>query len=283
MLSENKRPNGSAQAENEFGLPPRADTEDLAIAEIKVDPDVVAREINFSVVNEYAEDLKEGAVFPPILVFKDQAGTYLLADGQHRLEAARRASYGSIRAEVRRGDRRAALLASVGANAEHGVRRTAEDKRRAVWKLLNDSEWSKWADRDIARRCQVSPTLVGTLRAEQIAAKATVKVEGQAGNLTVHVDSEPAPKREVKYKNKHGKEAKMNVVKIGKTRKRKQLAKSAPAPDPAKAIKACINTVRTAVELALKAKSKDAEHQCAVFQRVRQAIDEMAQARGITP
>ncbi|HZF40417.1 MAG TPA: helix-turn-helix domain-containing protein [Blastocatellia bacterium] len=40
----------------------------------------------------------------------------------------------------------------------------AADRRRAVLTLLNDAEWSRWSDREIARRCGVSPDTVGRLR-----------------------------------------------------------------------------------------------------------------------
>ena len=36
--------------------------------------------------------------------------------------------------------------------------------RRAVLRLLEDSEWSGWSDREIARRCAVSPPTVSALR-----------------------------------------------------------------------------------------------------------------------
>jgi hypothetical protein len=44
------------------------------------------------------------------------------------------------------------------------VRRTNEDKRRAVATLLNDPEWSQWSDREISRRCGVSDRMVNSLR-----------------------------------------------------------------------------------------------------------------------
>jgi hypothetical protein len=40
------------------------------------------------------------------------------------------------------------------------VRRTNEDKRRAVATLLNDPEWSQWSDREIGRRCGVRDRMV---------------------------------------------------------------------------------------------------------------------------
>jgi hypothetical protein len=44
------------------------------------------------------------------------------------------------------------------------MRRTNEDKRRAVLTLLNDPEWAKWSDREIARQCRVHQDMVGKLR-----------------------------------------------------------------------------------------------------------------------
>lgn len=44
------------------------------------------------------------------------------------------------------------------------MRRTNEDKRRAVMTLLNDEEWSKWSDNEIAKRCGVSNHLVSTVK-----------------------------------------------------------------------------------------------------------------------
>jgi hypothetical protein len=61
---------------------------------------------------------------------------------------------------------RDAVLHSVGANATHGLRRTNEDKRRAVETLLNDEKWYLWSDRQIARQCQVSHSLVSKIRQE---------------------------------------------------------------------------------------------------------------------
>ncbi len=119
--------------------------------------------IDRAVVAEYADAMHNGAVFPPVSVFFD--GTeYWLADGFHRLFAAAEAGLSEIEAEVRPGTRRDAILHAAGANATHGLRRTNEDKRRAVTLLLNDEDWRQWSDREIARRCGVSNNFVGELR-----------------------------------------------------------------------------------------------------------------------
>lgn len=57
-------------------------------------------------------------------------------------------------------------LGRVGANASHGLRRTNDDKRRAVLTLLNDLEWAKWSDREIARACGVTHPFVAKQRAD---------------------------------------------------------------------------------------------------------------------
>ncbi len=121
--------------------------------------------INEDVVADFAERIQAGDKFPAIVVFYD--GTdYWLADGFHRTLAHRASSRKRIVAEVHQGDRRAAILHSVGVNATHGLRRTNADKRRAVMTLLKDEEWGGWSDREIARRCRVSHPFVMKLRPE---------------------------------------------------------------------------------------------------------------------
>ncbi len=119
---------------------------------VRIDPETVA---------DYADAMQGGAEFPPVIVYYD-GNQYWLADGFHRLQAWVSAwpERTGIPAEVRQGDRREAVLHSVGANDAHGLRRTNEDKRRAVLRLMEDAEWGKWSNREIARRCNVAEGLV---------------------------------------------------------------------------------------------------------------------------
>lgn len=144
----------------------------------------------------------QGAQFPPVVVFGEAAGNYWLADGYHRWHRATIAGLQTIAADVRAGGRREAILHSVGANAEHGWRRTNEDKRRAVLALLNDPEWRQWSDREIARRCGVAPSPVGALRPRQV----TVQV-GQ-------LDQQQQATRT--YIDKHGNTSPMDTAGIGR-------------------------------------------------------------------
>ncbi len=47
-------------------------------------------------------------------------------------------------------------------------RRSNLDKRKAVTTLIEDSEWSRWSDSEVARRCGVSQPFVGQVRGSLI-------------------------------------------------------------------------------------------------------------------
>lgn len=113
-------------------------------------------------VESYAEEMADGAVFPPIIVYFDGA-TYWLADGFHRYLAAKRINRSSIHAEVQPGGRTDALRHALGANATNGVCRTNADKRNAVEIALE--EWPDRANPVIAEICRVSAEFVRRTRA----------------------------------------------------------------------------------------------------------------------
>lgn len=134
---------------------------------LQIDPELQMREagIDVAVVTEYAEAMSDGAQFPPIIVFSD--GThYWPGDGFHRIEATMKLGLATISAEIREGGKRDAILLAVGANANHGMRRTSVDRRRSVLAMLRDPEWSKWSDREIGKRCAVDGKTVAKIRRE---------------------------------------------------------------------------------------------------------------------
>lgn len=151
-------------------------------------------------IAEYAEAMESGATFPPIVVFYD-GEHYWLADGYHRRKAALRLKRETIAADIRQGTLRDAILYSASANASHGLRRTNGDKRRAVMTLLTDEEWGRWSNREIARRCAVSPDTVDRLRRE-----ASLPDSGS--------DNEGVRQ----YVTKHGAPATMQTGNIGRSR-----------------------------------------------------------------
>jgi hypothetical protein len=119
----------------------------LPITEIRTDGGTQARAtLHPETIADYAQGMQEGYQFPPVVVFLD--GTdYWLADGFHRVEAAKVAGFREIEVDLKLGSRREAILYAVGANATHGLRRSRADKQQAVSLLLQDEEWGRWSDR----------------------------------------------------------------------------------------------------------------------------------------
>ena len=75
----------------------------IPIDSIRLDGDTQSRDgVKQDIVNEYADDMREGAVFPPVIVYDDGKSKWL-SEGFHRLYAARQAGAQEIEAEVRQG------------------------------------------------------------------------------------------------------------------------------------------------------------------------------------
>jgi hypothetical protein len=147
-------------------LPP-VDSTLVPLAQIPTDGQTRVQ-VRPGVVRDYAaamarQTAEGGLRFPPVILFTD-CQSYWLADGFHRIVAARKAGLTEFPAEVRPGTARDALLAGISANSAHGLPRSNADKRNAVALLLADSEWSQWSDREIGRRCQVSHRVAARLR-----------------------------------------------------------------------------------------------------------------------
>jgi hypothetical protein len=143
----------------------KARVETIPVSSIKDGGAQMRVEMRIETIHDYADDMLGGAQFPPITVYFD--GTdYWLADGFHRVEAARKIECEHVAAEVRQGTARDAILHGISANATHGLRRTQGDKRRAVEKLLKDPEWARWSDRKISETAKVDHKTVGRIRRE---------------------------------------------------------------------------------------------------------------------
>lgn len=87
--------------------------------------------IDFETVFDYMDAMVDGAEFPPVTVFYD--GTdYWLADGFHRVKAREQGGFDEIACEVHQGTQQDAQWYSFAANKTNGLRRTNDDKQRAV-------------------------------------------------------------------------------------------------------------------------------------------------------
>lgn len=175
----------------------------LTLDEIRRDGGTQPRAaINLQHVKLLEEQMEDGQQLEPVRVFYD-GESYWLADGFHRWHAHRNREEEVIACVIHTGSLRDAVLYSVGANADHkpALPRSREDKLQAVLTLLQDPEWEKWSDRQIAKQCKVSQPFVSKLRQ----------------NLTDNVISENSTRI---YKTKYGTVTKMNTAKIGKSHKK---------------------------------------------------------------
>lgn len=240
-------------------------TKKIKLESIRIDGGTQPREsIDDSLVSEYAECVED---LPPMVVFDDGVNVWL-ADGFHRHHALQRAGRTMVECDVRKGTQRDAVLYSVGANADHGKRRTNADKRKAVQTLLNDEEWGKWSDREIAKRCRVSADLVGSMRPK------------------VHsVDSDSMTRTFT-----HHKTGKPTEMKIAKAPAESSKPKSAPPPEveplsPYEVAKQGIEPLRTLHGLileAIKAAQVVAKNKaCGHFFRHQQAETALTTAKDV--
>lgn len=138
----------------------------LKISDIRTDGGTQVRDgVDNAIAAEYAAAMQAGAKFPPVDVFHDGTSNWL-ANGFHRVAGAKLAGLDSLEATIRTGTQRDAILFACGANADHGLRRTNADKRRAVERLIKDDEWGKKSNRWIAEKCGVSDPFVGSTRSQ---------------------------------------------------------------------------------------------------------------------
>ena len=175
---------------------------ELKVSDIRIDGGTqIRKQLNQDKVNEYAEQMEEGVVFPPITVFYD-GSSYWLASGFHRLFAEKQRGTETIKVILINGTVDEATWFALGDN-KHGLNMTAEDYRRSIEIALNHPKWSTYSNAQIAAHVGVSASTVARVKKER--------------------NIKPAAK--VTYTAKHGNEATMNTAKIGKK-------KPEPKPEP---------------------------------------------------
>lgn len=249
----------------------------MFLSAIRIDGGTQPRaEINEQVVGEYAEIIKAGGKLPPAVVFHDGA-EHWLADGFHRYHAHRKAGQESIAVEIHEGTRRDAILYAVGANGTHGLRRSNEDKRKAVMMLLEDDEWRQWSDRKIAEACHVGHPLVAAVRAhlEEIPDSSVRKVE-RAGTVYEQNTAGVAEsnKKRAKSKKQPGGQASRAPTAAGPAPTPAAAPDDAPEGfDPAEELESAHREIKALQEqiAALEADDKNAE--LAKQVRIRQATE----------
>ncbi len=154
-----------------------ADVVRLPIAEIRLDGGTQPRSaLDFAAIDDYAEAMAAGVKFPPVVVFHD-GEHYWLADGFHRLKAAFASGFDAIDCELRQGTLEDAQWYSFSANKTNGLRRTNEDKQRAVKSALLHPRAAEMSNSAIARHVGVDEATVRNWRTRLAASSEIPKID----------------------------------------------------------------------------------------------------------
>ncbi len=142
-------------------------TQKFPIREIVLNQRCQARvEPHPDIVDEYAAAYRSKAKMPPVDVFIVDGAPHLI-DGWHRISGAIKAEATWITCEiVGTGTLEEAVWKALAANQTHGIRRTNEDKRRAVRLALESPIGNEQSARVLAEHVGVSVDFVSRLRGE---------------------------------------------------------------------------------------------------------------------
>lgn len=225
--------------------------EKIAIADLERETLQTRVTLSADTVDDYAEAMKGKAKFPPVTVFADaERDTLWLADGFHRVAAAEADGYKVVKAEVIPGTFADALKHALGANANHGLRRSNADKQKAL-EMAWENRRELWPRKDkadpsaavLAEACGVSVRTVECFIAK-IQPPQNAEVEPPKKGKTkppVRKNAPPPPPPVRKVFGKDGKTRDVPVpvrpsVPVRKNAPPMPTAKKAPAYDHAKGV-----------------------------------------------
>lgn len=176
----------------------------LKLSQIRTDGKTQSRKsIDPKWVKNYAENMKEGAIFPLPVVFFD-GKDHWLADGFHRVAAMKSNGLLEIEVEIKEGGVRDAKLFAIGANNLHGRNMSFDEIRNNIIEMLKDEEWGQWSDERIAKAVNVSRITVYRIR------------------KSLESKGEVQPKKSKKYIDKQGNENTMNIASKTETEKEEE-------------------------------------------------------------
>jgi hypothetical protein len=138
----------------------------LATADLHADEPLQPREqLKRQTIDDYATlyaeaDPSENPL-PPLEVFQVEACSYV-ADGFHRLEAAKQAGRTQVECHVYQGTLRAAMVHAALANVQRGLPYSFGDKSRILTRFLTDPDMQTRSDRQLARQLGISNAYVST-------------------------------------------------------------------------------------------------------------------------
>jgi uncharacterized ParB-like nuclease family protein len=152
-------------------------------------------------VAAYAEALELGAEFPPVDVMFD-GEDYWLYDGYHRVAAYTQQQRWQVPAIVHQGTQTDAQWASYGVNQAHGLRRSTEDKERAIKAALRHPNAAALSNLAIAKHLGVSDKTVEKYRQQLVASSEIPKIAERTvtrGGATYTQNTANIGRREPRY------------------------------------------------------------------------------------
>lgn len=168
-------------------------------------------------INTYAEAMADGAQFPEVTVFTDGV-YYWLADGFHRVMAAKQLGKNTIAAEVREGTEDDAVVFGGTANNKQGKRPTRADVQHfleMVWERREAIFGGTPTGGNVAEKCGVSRETGRKFVEEKLAAMpvAPVRPTANVGQLPTRPNAPiQAPKMPVRPTQLVGANGKMYPV-----------------------------------------------------------------------
>jgi hypothetical protein len=182
----------------------------LAIDSIVIDERIQVRELDPELAVDYAAKMKDGAVFPPIVVFLID-GAYCLSSGRHRFEAHKMNGALEVDSIVKEGTFDDAYLFGVQENGTHGQRYSHSETVEIVRKLCKHPVWGGWTNTTLGKIVGVTGMTIGRIRK---------KIEQESEE----------PETVKKYSTKDGAEKTVNTKQLA-TKKQKE-----PEPENEEAI-----------------------------------------------
>jgi hypothetical protein len=181
---------------------------DAPLKDIVLDSRLQMRaEMHRDIIDEYSEAVND---LPPGSVVQIEGSVLLLTDGWHSYHAHKAKGKTTMKVYFREGTFLDALLEAAGANFDHGLRRTIDDKARAVAAVLTEPAWSEKSDRFVATTCHVSHPFVARIR-EELNGHATDAKE--ANDKAKKAAKKPAKKTKAASKTSKKKEEKKKEAK----------------------------------------------------------------------
>jgi hypothetical protein len=172
-------------------LPPGAKAfERIAVDNIEATAATQMRKrLDRGIIDQYTEDLQDGAGFPPIHVYREEnSERNVLADGFHRHRAFVNAERAEIGCWIYEGGMHEALIHALGSNHGHGHRRSNADKIHAVEMACKDPEISQMLQKEIADICRVSERTVRRVQNRLLSEDSS-----NGANRTKSGDKKPEP------------------------------------------------------------------------------------------